>query len=309
MLRQKQQSENMNSPVCDQETFSVNTENPVTVQIADRLFARLYEDTYPHCMETATLQKGLILVLDREKLIEEGLGFGAPVAKYKDKTYFSSSAEISIKKTPPCYRLSKKYLLDTVSRKKFWRATYINDSLYSSLRKTFEKEYLSKKNLSPFFNAIMELRQFARIKTEFLKVKARGAITVTYDIKPSLIDVSVDFSDLELNGCEEVLVLNEQGSTFFEEYVDANGLKLWGREIGAWDLIRAEEASLMFPRKQLAFSLQKVRGATLFRGWERTRNRFSWAGLSYSLRPTHGNFDYAIRLNYAGVSGNRVNLV
>jgi hypothetical protein len=259
-------------------------------------------------METAALQKGLILMLDGEELIEEGLGFGAPVAKYRDKTFFSSSAEISLKKNPHSFRLSKKYLLDTVSRKKFWRATYINDSVYSSIRKTFEKEYLSKKNLSPFFNAVMELRQLAKIKTEFVKVKARGAITVTYDIHPSLIAVNVDFSNLELDCCKEVLVLNEQGSTIFEKYIDANGLKLLRREIGAWDLIRAEEASLTASKKQLAFSLQNVRGAALFRGWERTRNRFSWAGLSYSLRPTHGTFDYAIRLNYASVSGNSAKL-
>jgi len=287
----------VNFSVCDQECL-VNVGKSVTVQVTDRLSARLNEDTCPHCMETAAIQKGLILMLDGKELIEEGLGFGAPVVKYKDKTYFSSSAKISIKKKPSFYSISKKYLLDTVSRKKFWRATYINDGVYSSIRKTFEKEYLSNKNLSPFFNAVMELRQLAKIKTDFVKVKARGTVTVTYEIQPALINVSVDFSDLTLNGCDEVLVLNEQGSTIFEKYADASGLKLFRREIGAWDLVTAEQASLMDAKAQLAFSLQNTHRAALFRGWERTRNRFSWAGLSYSLCPSNGTFVYAIRLRH-----------
>jgi hypothetical protein len=147
----------------------------------------------------------------------------------------------------------------------------------------------------------MELREIAKIKTEFIKVKPRGAITVNYEIQPSAVNLSVDFSDLTLTGCEEVLVLNEQGSTIFEKYADTSGSKLFGREIGAWDVITADQASMVNAEEQLAFSLQNIRGATLFRGWERTRNRFSWAGLSYSLRPNRGVFDYAIRLDHKGI--------
>ena len=55
----------------------------------------------------------------------------------------------------------------------------------------------------------------AKIKTEFQKVKPKGAITVNYEIQPEVIKVSVDFSDLTLDGCEELLVLNEQGLKYF----------------------------------------------------------------------------------------------
>ncbi len=249
-------------------------------------------------METASLQKGLVLTLDGEELIEEGLGFGAPVVKYRDKTYFSSSAEISIERTASTRRVSKTYVMDAVSRKKFWRATYIDDGVYSSIRKTFAKAYLSKKNLSPYFNAVMELRQLAKIKTEFLKVKPRGTVTVTYEVKPTQIEVSVDFSDLSLSRCDEILVLNEQGSSAFQKYVDANGLTLLGRDIGAWDAVAADWASLVNVKGQLSFSLRRMRGAKLFRGWERTKNRFSWAGLSYSLKPTCGTLNYTVELGF-----------
>lgn len=249
-------------------------------------------------METAALQKGLILMCDNQELIDEGMGFGVPVAKFADKTYFSGSAEVTVQRSHLNCNFKKTYLLDTISRKKFGRSSYIDDGLYSSVRKSFAKLYLTRKELSPLFNTIMELREVAKIKTEFMKVKPRGAITVNYEIQPSAISVSVDFSDFRLNGCEELLVLNEQGSTTFEKYLDSGGLKLLGREIGGWDAVKAKEAAMVNVGDQFAFSLQTVSGATLFRGWERTKNRFSWAGLSYSLRPSHGVFNYLIRVDY-----------
>ncbi|MGO8807678.1 MAG: hypothetical protein ACLQO7_14000 [Candidatus Bathyarchaeia archaeon] len=287
----------MSFSASDQNLALVKERAVITVQVTDRLSARLYEDSYPHVMETAALQKGLVLVLDGEELIEEGLGFGAPVVKYLDKTYFSSLAEISMKKNPSSTTLSKRYIMDTVSKKKFWRATYINDSVYSSVRKTFEKAYVSKKELSPFFNAVMELRQIAKIKTEFIRLKPRGAITVTYDVNPQLINVSVDLSNLSLSACEEILVLNEQGATTFERYSDSGGLKLFRRGIGAWDSVTADWASLGNIMGGYSFSLQRIQGAALFRGWERTRNRFSWAGLSYSMAPGKERLNYSIRFN------------
>ena len=291
----------MNAQACSPKLYSINLQKPITIRITDRLSVRLYMDSRPHCMETASLQKGLILMLNDHELIDEGLGFGVPVAKYNDKTYFSSSAEVSIQQSHSTFSLKKTYILDTISRKKFWRASYIDDGFYSSVRKSFAKLYLTRKNLSPFLNTLMELREIAKIKTEFIKVKPRGTITVNYEIQPSAVNLSVDFSDLTLTGCEEVLVLNEQGSTIFEKYADTSGSKLFGREIGAWDVITADQASMVNAEEQLAFSLQNIRGATLFRGWERTRNRFSWAGLSYSLRPNRGVFDYAIRLDHKGI--------
>ncbi|MGA3112541.1 MAG: hypothetical protein ABSE15_11050 [Candidatus Bathyarchaeia archaeon] len=290
----------MSFPASKQKMETVTSEEQINIKLTDRLSARLYKDCCPHCMETAPLQKGLVLTLNGKELIEEGLGFGAPVVKYQDKTYFSSSAEISIEKNASTCKVLKKYVLDSVSRKKFWRASYIDDGVYSSLRKTFSKPYLTQKSLSPFFNAVMELRQIAKIKTEFQKVKDRGTVTVTYTIKPTLIDISVDFSDLYLPGCGEILVLNEQGSTVFEEYCDASKLKLFGREIGAWDRVAADWASLVNINEGLSFSLERIQGATLFRGWERTRNRFSWAGLSYSLKPNKRVFNYSVRFGFFG---------
>ncbi len=293
----------MNSPVTSSKLHALNLQKPITIPLTNRLSVRLYRDSRPHCMETAPLQKGLVLMLDDEELIEEGIGFGVPVVKYEDKTYFSTSAEVLIQKSHSAYRVKKTYILDTVS-KKLWRNSYVDDEFYSVWHKRFSKLYLSHRELSPLLNKLMEIREIAKVKTEFLKVKSRGAIAVNYEVQPAAINVSVDCSDLMLSACQEVLVLNEQGSTIFGEYADTSGLKLVGNKIGAWAAVTAARASMLNAKKQLFFSLPKTSGATLFRGYEKTRNRFSWAGLSYSLHPYHGTFDYAIRLDYKGISGN-----
>jgi len=288
----------VNSSVTVEKLDSTNLKKPITVPVTDRLSVRLYEDSRPRCMETAPLHKGLVLVLDNNEVVEEGMGFGVPVVKYHDKTYFSSSADVSIQKNHSTNIIKKTYVLDAISRKKLWRASYIDDGVYSLMRRTFAKLYLKHKNISPLFNNIMELRNVAKIKTEFQKVKPRGMVTVNYEIQPSIINVSADFSDLTLDGCEELLILNEQGASIFDKYADANGLKLIGNKIGGWDQVTAKQAFMLSNEKHLSFCLQKSRGAALFRGWENTKRRFSWVGLNYSLQPNQGIFDYSIGLNF-----------
>lgn len=287
----------VNSAVSTTKFHSTNLKKPITVPLTDRLSVRLYADSSPHCMETAPLHKGLVLMLDNREVIEEGMGFGVPVVKYEDKTYFSISADALVQKSHAICVIKKTFVLDAISRKKFWRSTYIDDDVYSIVRKTFSKLYLKHKNVSPLFNNVMMLRNIAKIKTEFQKVKPKGTITVNYEIQPATINISVDFSDLTLHKCKELLVLNEQGSNIFDKYDDSDGLKLSGSKIGGWDPVTANQASMLSTKKQIAFCLQKNKKATLFRGWENTKHRFSWAGLSYSLNPYHGIFDYSIRFD------------
>jgi hypothetical protein len=269
---------------------------PIEVPLAGGLSVRLYRDCRPSCLETGTLQKGLVLLLDGKELIEEGVGFGVPIVKYEDKTFFSSTADVSIKKIGSAYTLTKVYRLDTVSLKKFGQTSYIDDSVYTPFRKTFQNLYLRHRKLTPLFNKLMELRDIANIKTEFVTVNPRGTVTVTYHCEPNGINVHADFSKVALKKCLEILVLNEQGSSFFQKYVDSNGLSLFGNKIGAWQTVTASKASLQSACGQVSFCIQNAEGAAIFRGWERTRKRFSWAGLSYSLRPNNGVFAYSIGL-------------
>ena len=273
----------------------MNSSVSITVKVGNRISFRLYRDTQPHCLEISPLQKGLILLLSSNELVDEGIGFGVPLVMYEDKTYFSSSADV------PQLRgnnnvLIKSFVLDTISRKRVGKVSYINDNLYSFLRRIFEKGYLNCKKLFPLFNLIMALRKTLNVQTDFMKATPRGTVTVTYTCLPDSVHVHVDFIKLKREGCKQILLLNEQGATFFRKYSDTTGLSFSDYNIRAWAMVKAEEASLSDIAELLSFTLRRVKSAQLFRGWERTRGRFSWAGLSYSLPADSSSFDYVIKL-------------
>jgi len=268
----------------------------LTWPLNKRVGVRLYPDCSPHYLETASLQKGLVLILDNHELIEEGMGFGAPVVKYKNKTYFSSTAKLSMETTEKHIIWTKSFAVDTVSRKRFGKGSYVNDRFYRFFHKVFETLYLGISGLFPFFDKIMELRGVMKLQTVFVRVKSKGKITVAYFIKPDEINVQVDLSKLDKEGCESVLLLNEQGASFFKEYSDSNGERIHTFHIGAWEKVHAFAASLSILQGSLKFLLQHQPQSEMYRGWEKTRTRFDWAGLSYSLSPQTRFFDYSIKL-------------
>lgn len=244
------------------------------------------------------MQKGLVLLLNGREVVEEGVGFGLPVVKYADKTFFSGKAEIAMQKTGRGCRLTKTFVLDMVSVKKLGSRVPIHDRLYTPLRRTFQLLYLKHKRLNPLFNKVMETRNLFGVKTEFKTVKPRGAVTVTYNCQPRRITVHADLSRVTLTGCREILMLNEQGANIFQTYTDDTGKLLRGDRIGAWDRVEAAKATLLNGKCTFGFSVAQVGGALLYRGWENTCRRFSWAGLSYSLNPGKTAFSYSIDLLY-----------
>jgi hypothetical protein len=273
---------------------SKKADDSLTVKINEALSVRVYSDNKPCCLETAMLQKGLVLIYNDKELIEEGIGFGVPVVKYADKTLFSSTAKIITSNDPRVFE--KHYALDTVSTKRFYK-THVNDAFYEAIHKLFEKAYLGHQTMQPLNNKIMELRELLKIKTEFHKIKPRGTVKIRYTLLDDTVEVFVDFSSLNLTDCTELLVLNEQGANTFTNYKDTDGLLLLNGRIGAWDAVSAKRATLTTAAGNLAFFLEPVAFAKLFRGWEKTKNRFSWAGLSYSIEPSRKCFDYKIGFN------------
>ncbi len=207
---------------------------PLSAHVDDRTSVRLYQDSRPWCLEVAPLQKGLVLLFNGAELIGEGMGFGVPVVKYRNKTYFSSTAECSIHETEKGDCVIKRFVLDTISHKRLGKASYVNDRLYRLFHRVFERAYLGYGDLFPFFDKAMEFRRLLGIHTEFTRVKPKGTIAVKYSIKPEFIRVQVDLSGFEKSDCEEIIILNEQGSTFFSHYSDSEGLRLRNARIGAW---------------------------------------------------------------------------
>jgi hypothetical protein len=229
-------------------------------------------------------------------VIEEGVGFGAPVVVYQERPFFSSSAETSFHQETNCSKLTKSFTIDTVSRKKFRGRLYLNDSIYLFMQRQFHYVYTLNKKLSSGLTPIVELVKTAGIDTDFQKVNPRGSVTVEYTCFPHLIEVNVRLTELNKQGCNEILILNEQGASFFRKYSDTNGVTLHDDQIGPWEPTEAKEVSLFNVGKTMGFSLKSKAEAKLFRGREKIRNRYSWVGFCYVLSPNIESFRYTVKL-------------
>jgi len=268
---------------------------PFTFNTNKVISLRIYPDNRPQNMEIAALQKGLVLIVNGSEVIEEGAGFGVPIAKYSDRTYFSRTATVYVGvQNEYVAEITKVFLLDSVSKKQVHGA-FINDGLYSAFHKTFEKSYIQRGKMRPFFDWIMRFRKMIGIKTYFSQVSPRGKITVNYLCYSDHIKVSADFSQVDMTGCPALLILNEQGATFFRKCKSDNEV-LQDRKIGAWTKVNAGKAELSDLGENISFSLEKRDDADLYSGREQVKDRFSWAGMTYALNPNTRVFNYIIQL-------------
>jgi hypothetical protein len=95
---------------------------PVELVLHDGVAVQLYADTRPHIGKIAALQKGMVLVVDGEPLIEEGYGFGLPLIQMGDLVYNSRHAEVAV---VDARTLVKHYSIDVADRwSRFLRVKY-----------------------------------------------------------------------------------------------------------------------------------------------------------------------------------------
>ncbi len=254
---------------------------------------RVYPDNKPENLEIARLQKGLVLVVNGSELIEEGAGFGVPIAKYSDLTYFAKTATVyAEKQNENLTIITKVFLLDSVSKKRIHGA-FINDKLYSIIHKAFEKAYIHQGKMRSTFDWIMRLRKLIGIETHFSNASPRGIATVVYHCYPDQIKISADFSELKKENCREILILNEQGANFFRRH-RSGGKVLEDIKIGAWSKVDSGKGEYSDLQGRISFSMEKIDGSTLYCGWEYVKDRFSWAGMTYALNPKVSIFNYTI---------------
>jgi len=268
---------------------------PFTIALNDFICIRLYDDCRPKYLETSPLQKGLVLVFKGREIIEEGMGFGAPVVLYGDRAYFSSSAETSFCEVADRKVLTKKFVIDSISRKRIRGTLYLNDFIYRSLQRRFHKIYTTNREVAPILTKFIELLKTFGVNTEFQKIPPKGAITINYSCSIESIEIEVLLSKLK-KGYNEIVVLNEQGASTFRKYTDTEGLTLMDNQIGAWELVKAKVASLSRINGEIFFSVFNNQNSKLLRGREKVKGRYSWVGFSYSIGPHIHKFEYSIKI-------------
>ncbi|OGO66454.1 MAG: hypothetical protein A2Z45_07420 [Chloroflexi bacterium RBG_19FT_COMBO_55_16] len=261
---------------------------------------------------TSRLQKGLILISNGQELAEEGVGFGVPILKLGVKTIFPGGIELACSEVGARQeitaiffmnleeRLTSQSLGSVKSRSLYWIKNHLAD--------VYRRFPLARGPLTALSNT---LRSKFGWQTTFEDAGCNHAVKVNYtiDSQAGVIAVDVDTTGVPkdgvpkagvpLNGAPqggvtEVILMNEQGAHHFDTYSDSSGLLLHGEAIGSWDEVTAERASFLSRVHRLAFNLQQIDGARLFRGRELIGSRLAWSGFGYSLPPTCQSFRYTL---------------
>jgi hypothetical protein len=245
---------------------------------------------------SSMILKGLLLAIDEKDLSEEGIGFGVPILKFKNNEIFPGNAQITIVRAGDKTVVTVDYDLNLVEsmavkgnkidNMAFYR---IKDSL-SCLHRNIPR---FRKILTQASNA---LRRSFNLETRFMQVTSSGIVRVIYIIQTGNIHVNVDIGGINKNGCTEIMLMNEQGASYFDIYHDSNGAFLKENSIGTWNETFADEAYFRDSFHGIEFMLQKVDGAKMFRGREYSPGRLAWSGLAYSIHPCTTTFSYYIRI-------------
>jgi hypothetical protein len=272
-----------------------------TARVSSKLMLRAYSDCQPHSLETASLQKGLVLVWQGRELVGEGTGFGLPIVKYSERTCLSSTATISVNNTPKdkseesVFRITKCFTMDTISRKTLANKIFVDGTLYKGITRLIQRNYREKTSSRWITKPLVELRNpLLGIRTMFCRIQPKGYVTMVYDIFADRIVVKADFGKVSKKNCERLFVMNEQSSTFFRKYSDSNGETFRDNKIGAWDRVEAHRATLSDINDEVCFALRRLPNCKLYRGRERIRERLDWAGLDYELNSNINSFEYII---------------
>jgi hypothetical protein len=238
-----------------------------TFSLSDSVALRIHSDTKPQNMKIANLQKGMILLYKGTEVVGEGTGFGVPIGRYFDETFFSGSSFLQVHKQENSVIIRKEFSMDLITRDKFRNLKLEN----KNLRKIIDSVsllYQKRKHLAQFILLTKELLFKFGVESIFSRSPSKGKVIVTYTLHRNRILVNLSFNELDRNNLLKVFVLNEQGAHFFRKYSDSDGLDLNDDEIGAWNGVTAQSAKITDKQDRIGFSLKNVEGAILRRGRE-----------------------------------------
>jgi hypothetical protein len=144
--------------------------------------------------------------------------------------------------------------------------------------------------------AIVKMKNKIGVRTDFIRSISRGVVTLTYHIKQNHLDVEANLTKLDKIGLKRLVILNEQGSTFFRRLMDSDGASQTDDQIGAWDMVRASQACFSDYDNSLCFCLRQLPRSRLFTGREYLKGLLTWAGMEYEVEPEVDRFNYRIQI-------------
>lgn len=292
----------MKTPV---NNFSITDDIPVQVRIemgrnVSLLFR--YPGSGPWGHPAGRIQKGLVLAHGSRELAEEGIGFGVPLLKLGHETIFPGRAHVTIEKDSDTSIVKVNYDLNLIERMELKSGKSIDSRAFYKMRNYFS--WLHRR-YPPFRGVITwasnSLKLACGIEAIFKDIVTVGIASVVYIIhaKEGTVHASVNLSKLKKDGCTEIIIANEQGANYFDQYRDSNGIIVNGNAIGTWNETFVDEVSLIDSRDGISFSINEVRGARIFRGRELVANRLAWSGLNYVLPGNTTSFSYDIKIGVA----------
>jgi hypothetical protein len=264
--------------------------------LSPKLAIRVYAGCRPHVLQTAKLQKGVILVFSERELVEEGLGIGAPICLYRDGARFSLNATtfVNVSKTHPS--IVKVYSMNAIESKRFRRGIVRPGSCAKLFLRILEKAYRGIRHLHVGATIMLDLISMMGLTNEYAECCSKGEVHVTYAPSKGGLQINVDFGHLATEGLKALIIGNEQGGGLFTEYSDSSGDRLEGRQIEPWRPTSAEWATLSSPEFSVGFRLRRPDGWRIVRGREVVKNRISWSGLNlvYYGIPTLKALEYRV---------------
>ncbi|MGD8997111.1 MAG: hypothetical protein PVH80_03310 [Anaerolineae bacterium] len=151
--------------------------------------------------------------------------------------------------------------------------------------------------------------------TRFLQVKYQdvhplGTIVFSYTVRPpDTIDVTVDFSDLDVQW-DRAYLMNEQGARAFTRYRTHAGALRPADEVGIWQEATAPFGCWEAPDYDLRFCVDAPPGQAGFVGRERYNQynwlgvyMLSWSGIDIQVEAPLETYTYSIRVEKQASAG------
>jgi hypothetical protein len=256
---------------------------------------RVYSNTNPKVWRTSELQKGLVFVYNDAERIGEATGFGVPIIKSSDETYFSGSSSVYLQRTGEATTIWKEYCMDRLGRNVYKNIRLENRQMRSMLKRFSDLYQRNERSRSPML-MLKKVPMKVGISSSFVETAPVGRAVVTYEIRENRILVEADFSHLKQLVAEKLFIMNEQGTRFFRGYRDSCGKQLADEQIGAWDHVKADWAAITNIGGNVGFRLRKANDGILRMGREFQEGYLDWVGLDYEVDPRTKTFRYEIEV-------------